>query len=196
MSIEALALVSGEGAEEGVVDIALLLASLTIMPLVAVAELKVATDRALPALAAEARETVACSYLSLTVLAGLLARWALGWWRLDAFAALTMVPWLVRGGSTASAATRASTELRSVGAAGAGGAFSTVRRRPATRPGSGDRDDFPTMLRNGLYLSFPQRGRPCAGHLSSRRRKRRAACLLRRSLSIESRRFPSRSMAR
>ncbi|MEX2376085.1 MAG: hypothetical protein WD942_10960, partial [Dehalococcoidia bacterium] len=99
VSVEAsLALSSGEGAAESLVGIVLLLASLTVMPLVAVAKLKVATDRALPALAAEARETVACSYLSLTVLTGLLATWALGWWWLDAVAALAMVPWLVREG--------------------------------------------------------------------------------------------------
>lgn len=99
VTIEAvLSLSGGEGASESLVGIVLLVASLAIMPAVAVAKLKVATERALPALAAEARETVACSYLSLTVLAGLVATWALGWWWLDAVAALAMVPWLVREG--------------------------------------------------------------------------------------------------
>ncbi|MGE3961180.1 MAG: cation transporter [Dehalococcoidia bacterium] len=94
----ATALASGEGASESAVGIILLLASLLVMPLLAVAKLKVATDAAMPALAAEARETVACAYLSVTVFAGLLATWALGWWWVDAVAALAMVPWLVREG--------------------------------------------------------------------------------------------------
>jgi len=94
----ALALSHGEGARESLVGLVLLIASLTIMPLIAVAKLKVATDSNLPALAAEARETVACSYLSLTALVGLVAIWAFGWWWLDAVAALAMVPWLVREG--------------------------------------------------------------------------------------------------
>jgi len=94
----ALALSQGEGAKESPVGAVLLVASLTIMPIIAVAKLKVATDGGLPALAAEARETVACSYLSLTALAGLAAVWAFGWWWLDGVAALAMVPWLVREG--------------------------------------------------------------------------------------------------
>jgi hypothetical protein len=41
---------------------------------------------------------VACSYLSLTAFAGLLGTALLGWWWLDAGAALLLVPWLVREG--------------------------------------------------------------------------------------------------
>lgn len=93
-----LALSRGEGARESIVGLALLVASLTTMPLIAVLKLKVATDEGLPALAAEARETLACSYLSLTALVGLAAVWAFGWWWLDAVAALAMAPWLVREG--------------------------------------------------------------------------------------------------
>ncbi len=93
-----LALAAGQGAGASPVGVALLVVSLVVMSLVAVAKLKVATDVAMPALAAEARETVACSYLSVTVLAGLVATWALGWWWLDAIAALAMVPRLVREG--------------------------------------------------------------------------------------------------
>lgn len=93
-----LALRLGEGAEASLVGIGLLVASLISMPLIAVGKLKVATEEGLPALAAEARETVACSYLSLTALIGLAAVWAFGWWWLDAIAALAMVPWLLREG--------------------------------------------------------------------------------------------------
>ena len=48
--------------------------------------------------AAEAKETIACSYLSLTLLAGLVANLLFGWWWLDAATALLLVPWLVREG--------------------------------------------------------------------------------------------------
>jgi hypothetical protein len=52
----------------------------------------------LAAEAKEAKETLACSYLSLTALTGLVAIALLGWWWLDAAAALLMLPWLVREG--------------------------------------------------------------------------------------------------
>ena len=55
-------------------------------------------DGRLLALAAEAKETIACSYLSLTLLAGLVANLLFGWWWLDAATALLLVPWLVREG--------------------------------------------------------------------------------------------------
>lgn len=85
-------------AERSTVGIVLLLASLTLMPVVSVAKLWGAAHWDLPALAAEARETIACSYLSLTALAGIAATAALGWWWIDPLAALAMVPWLVREG--------------------------------------------------------------------------------------------------
>ncbi len=87
-----------EGASESWSGVALLVASLLIMPLLAVAKLWNAAQANLPVLAAEAKETVACSYLSFTALAGLLATAALGWWWLDPVAALLMLPWLVKEG--------------------------------------------------------------------------------------------------
>lgn len=87
-----------KGAEESTVGVALLVASLAIMPVLAVAKLWVAARADLPVLAAEAKETVACSYLSLTALVGLVAVAAFGWWWLDPLAALFMVPWLVKEG--------------------------------------------------------------------------------------------------
>ena len=87
-----------DAAEESLVGIALLAASLILMPLLSVSKLWTAARAQLPALAAEAKETVACAYLSLTAFAGLVAVALVGWWWLDAAAALLLVPWLVREG--------------------------------------------------------------------------------------------------
>ena len=50
------------------------------------------------ALRAEAKETLACAFLSFTLLVGLGANALAGWWWADPAAALGMVPWLVREG--------------------------------------------------------------------------------------------------
>ncbi len=84
--------------EESVVGIVLTAASLVIMPLVSWAKLRAAKEIGSNALRAEAKETLACSYLSLTVLLGLVANAAAGWWWADPLAALLMVPWLVKEG--------------------------------------------------------------------------------------------------
>jgi divalent metal cation (Fe/Co/Zn/Cd) transporter len=88
----------GRPPEGSLVGILLALASLAIMPGLAVAKLKVAARLGSAALRAEAKETLACSYLSVTLLVGLLANRQLGWWWADPAAALLMVPWLVREG--------------------------------------------------------------------------------------------------
>jgi len=87
-----------ESAEESRLGLILLATSLVAMPLLSAAKLWTAARAKLPALAAEAKETIACSYLSLTAFAGLIATSVLGWWWLDAVAALLLVPWLVREG--------------------------------------------------------------------------------------------------
>jgi divalent metal cation (Fe/Co/Zn/Cd) transporter len=92
------ALVSRSGAEESLVGIGLAFASVTIMPALALWKLHAAAKGNFVALAAEARETLACSYLSLTLLVGLVANAVLGWWWLDPLTALALVPWLVREG--------------------------------------------------------------------------------------------------
>ncbi len=73
-------------------------ASLIIMPLVSLGKLRAATEVGSRALRAEAKETLACSYLSLTLLLGLGANAALSWWWADPVAALLMIPWLVKEG--------------------------------------------------------------------------------------------------
>lgn len=84
--------------EESVVGIALAVASLVIMPAVAWGKLHAAREIGSAALRAEAKETLACSYLSFALLLGLVANAVAGWWWADPVAALLMVPWLVKEG--------------------------------------------------------------------------------------------------
>lgn len=99
VSLEAAhSLASHHEAESSPVGILLLAFSLALMPLLSLSKLWVAARGRIPALAAEAKETVACSYLSFTTLAGLIATPLLGFWWLDAAGALLLVPWLVREG--------------------------------------------------------------------------------------------------
>lgn len=83
---------------ESLIGIALASASLVIMPLVSWGKLRAAREIGSAALRAEAKETLACSYLSFTLLLGLAANAAAGWWWADPAAALLMVPWLVKEG--------------------------------------------------------------------------------------------------
>lgn len=89
---------SGTAPAESLVGVGLAAASLVIMPLVAWGKLRAAQEIDSDALGAEARETLACSYLSLTLLLGLVLNAVLGWWWADPVVALLMVPWLVREG--------------------------------------------------------------------------------------------------
>ena len=93
-----LALGGTRGAEGSTIGLILLLASLLVMPAVSFAKLGVAASWNIPSLAAEARETIACSYLSLTALVGVVATAAFGWWWIDPTFALLMIPWLLREG--------------------------------------------------------------------------------------------------
>lgn len=83
---------------ESPLGIALAAVSLVVMPLVSWGKLRAAAALGSAALRAEAKETLACAYLSLTLLLGLVANAAAGWWWADPLAALLMVPWLVREG--------------------------------------------------------------------------------------------------
>ena len=86
------------GAEESLVGIGIAVASVAIMPWLALWKLRVAARGGLRSLATEAKETLACTYLSVTLLIGLVANAALGWWWLDAVTALLLLPWLLREG--------------------------------------------------------------------------------------------------
>jgi len=92
------AIATRDGAEESLVGIGLAAASLSVMPALALWKLRTAAHENIIALAAEAKETLACSYLSVTLLAGLVANAVVGWWWLDPMTALLLVPWLLREG--------------------------------------------------------------------------------------------------
>ena len=88
----------GEVPSESLLGIVLAVASLVVMPLVAWGKLRAAGEIRSAALRAEAKETLACSYLSFTLLVGLGANAVRGWWWADPVAALAMAPWLIREG--------------------------------------------------------------------------------------------------
>ncbi len=99
VSVQAtLTLVFREVPSESSVGIALAAVSLVLMPLVSWGKLRAAREVASPALRAEAKETLACSYLSFALLLGLVANAVWGVWWADPVAALVMVPWLVHEG--------------------------------------------------------------------------------------------------
>ena len=91
-------LIGGHPPEESRIGIILAAASVVIMPLVSWGKIVAAKHIGSRALLAEAKETLACSYLSLTLLLGLVANAAADWWWADPVAALLMVPWLVKEG--------------------------------------------------------------------------------------------------
>jgi divalent metal cation (Fe/Co/Zn/Cd) transporter len=87
-----------ERAAESVVGIVLAAASLIVMPVLSFVKIRAARRIGSRALLAEAKETLACAYLSAALLLGLVANAAAGWWWADPVAALLMVPWLVKEG--------------------------------------------------------------------------------------------------
>ena len=91
-------LIERTGAEESLVGIGLAVLSVVFMPLIAVWKLRIAAKGNLQSIAIEAKETIACSALSLILLVGLVANATLGWWWLDAVTALLLLPWLIREG--------------------------------------------------------------------------------------------------
>lgn len=91
-------LIFQEPPAESFVGILLALVSLIVMPVLAWQKRKIAAEIGSRALAADALETLACSYLSLTLLLGLGLNAAWGWWWADPLAALAMVFFLVREG--------------------------------------------------------------------------------------------------
>jgi len=92
-------LVRQDAPSESWVGIGLAIASLIIMPIIAFFKMKAANQIGSRALHSEAKETLACSYLSFTLLLGLsLHALSESMWWADPAAALLMVPWLVREG--------------------------------------------------------------------------------------------------
>jgi cation diffusion facilitator family transporter len=91
-------LVFQEHPDESLIGIILAIVSLVVMPLLALYKKKIATAINSRALRADALETLACSYLSLTLVVGLAANAIFGWWWADPVSALAMVYFLVKEG--------------------------------------------------------------------------------------------------
>ena len=88
------------------VGIILAAISLVVMPALAIAKHRAGKALESRALVADAKETFVCSYLSLTLLAGLGLNALFGWWWADPVAALTMLPLVIREGWEALAEAR------------------------------------------------------------------------------------------
>jgi len=76
----------------------LAIVSLILMPGIGLLKQRNARKMRSRALIAESKETLICSYLSVTLVIGLGANAALGWWWADIAAALAMVPWILKEG--------------------------------------------------------------------------------------------------
>lgn len=87
-----------EPAERSIPGIILAAVSLVVMPLLARAKRQVARGIKSGAMAADARQTDFCTYLSAILLSGLLLNALFGWWWADPVAALVMVPIISKEG--------------------------------------------------------------------------------------------------
>ena len=91
-------LIAQEAPEESMVGMVIAALSLIIMPGLAWGKLKAAKHLNSAALRSEAKETIACTILSLILLVGLGLNAWLGWWWADPTAGLFMIPWLIKEG--------------------------------------------------------------------------------------------------
>jgi divalent metal cation (Fe/Co/Zn/Cd) transporter len=95
------ALIGRRAPGKSVIGIVIAAASLIVMPLLARAKRRIAGRLASGAIAAEARQTQICAYLSAILLVGLACNATVGWWWADPAAALAMVPLIARDGVAA-----------------------------------------------------------------------------------------------
>jgi divalent metal cation (Fe/Co/Zn/Cd) transporter len=96
-----LALLHHRAPEKTLAGLAVALAALIITPLLASAKLRLGREIPNRALVADAKETIACGWLSIVVVFGVGLNASLGWWWADSAAALAMTPFLVREGRDA-----------------------------------------------------------------------------------------------
>jgi divalent metal cation (Fe/Co/Zn/Cd) transporter len=93
VSLEAIrALIDQTAPEQSPLGIGIAAASLLVMPFLARAKRTVALQLGSGALAAEAKQTLICTYLSAILLVGLALSALWGWWWADPVAGLAMVP--------------------------------------------------------------------------------------------------------
>jgi divalent metal cation (Fe/Co/Zn/Cd) transporter len=91
-------LLSREEPEASPWGLALLIFSLMIMPGLAWAKRRLGEALGSASLIADSRETLACAWLSATLIVGLSLNWLLGWWWADPVGALIVVWFLLREG--------------------------------------------------------------------------------------------------
>ena len=94
-------LLAGQAPESSAVGMGMAAASLLVMPFLAIAKRRTGRQLDSEALVADSRETIASTYLSFTVLAGLGLNSIFGWWWSDSVAALAMLPYLAWSGTGA-----------------------------------------------------------------------------------------------
>lgn len=100
--LQALWNLHGErNSENSMIGLAVALVAALGMPFLARAKIRLADEIGSTALRADGMQTFTCGYLSWVLLAGMLAKSALGWWWLDAVGALLLVPLLIREGREA-----------------------------------------------------------------------------------------------
>ena len=91
-------LVTAEAPDTSLPGIVIALASLVVMPWLMLQKLKVGRQIGSRALIADARETLACAFLSVALLFGLLGNYLFGFWQADPIAGLVIVAFLYREG--------------------------------------------------------------------------------------------------
>ena len=91
-------LIKRETPEATILGIGIAALSLIVMPVLARAKRRIATEIHSHALEADARQTDICTYLSAILLGGLLLNALFGWWWADPLAALAMIPIVVKEG--------------------------------------------------------------------------------------------------
>lgn len=98
MAQAGLDLAVGNQPEPSPVGLALVIASLIVMPLLAVAKRSTGRRLGSAAVTADSKQTWLCTYLSIVVLVGLLLNATLGWWWADPVAAIVIGVLAVREG--------------------------------------------------------------------------------------------------
>lgn len=94
----AISLYRRDAPESSIVGIGIAALSLIVMPLLARAKRRVASQLNSGAMQADSRQTDICAYLSAILLGGLALNAAMGWWWADPIAALVMVPIIAKEG--------------------------------------------------------------------------------------------------
>lgn len=102
VTVEALrALLGAEEADRSTVGIVLVAVSVVVMPLLSWAQRRAGRELGSASAVADSKQTLLCTYLSATVLAGLVLDAALGWWWADPVAALVLAGLAIQEGRSA-----------------------------------------------------------------------------------------------